>query len=142
MKKLSVLFAIVLAFCLVFAACADKSNPDADKPSASSKPVATDNVSEATEAPTPTPAPADVKNVNVYDRGIISRPGLWVLRKTAMPAALVECAFVSNPGDRQLLMDDAVLDMFALSIADGIEKSINIMKENIIKAKSDPALLQ
>lgn len=66
MKKLSVLFAIVLAFCLVFTGCADNSNPDADKPSASSKPVATDNVSEATEAPTPTPAPADVKNVNVY----------------------------------------------------------------------------
>lgn len=83
-----------------------------------------------------------VKNVDVYDRGIISRPGLWVLRKTYMPAALVECAFVTNEGDRKLLMDEEVLDMFAKSIADGIEKSIDTMKENIIKAKKELAELK
>lgn len=83
-----------------------------------------------------------VKNVDVYDRGIISRPGLWVLRKTFMPAALVECAFVTNQNDRELLMNDEVLDKFAISVADGIEKSIAKMKENIIKAKKDLAEIQ
>lgn len=82
-----------------------------------------------------------IKNVDVYDRGIISRPGLWVLRKTFMPAALVECAFVTNENDRKLLMDDNVLDMFAKSIADGIEQSIATMKENIIKAREELASL-
>jgi len=78
-----------------------------------------------------------IANVDVYDKGIISRPGLWVLRKTAMPAALVECAFVTNESDRVLLSDENVLDMFAKSIADGIEKSVETMKENIVKAKKE-----
>lgn len=76
-----------------------------------------------------------VNNVDITDRGIVSRPGLWVLRKTKMPAVLIECAFVTNEYDRSLLMDEDVLDMYALSIADGIEKSLEVMKENIIKAR-------
>lgn len=76
-----------------------------------------------------------VNNVDITDRGIVSRPGLWVLRKTIMPAVLIECAFVTNEYDRSLLMDEDVLDMYALSIADGIEKSLEVMKENIIKAR-------
>ncbi len=75
--------------------------------------------------------------VDIKDRGIVSRPGLWVLRKTAMPAVLVECAFISNEGDRKLLTDDKVLDAFALGIADGIEKSLETMKKNIVKAKEE-----
>lgn len=78
-----------------------------------------------------------IRNVDIYDRGIISRPGLWVLRKTFMPAALVECAFVTNEGDRELLMNEDVLDMFAKSVAEGIEKSIENMKENILKAREE-----
>lgn len=75
--------------------------------------------------------------VDIKDRGIVSRPGLWVLRKTAMPAILIECAFISNEGDRKLLTDEDVLDAFALGIADGIEKSLETMKENIKKAKQE-----
>lgn len=73
--------------------------------------------------------------VDIKDRGIVSRPGLWVLRKTAMPAILIECAFISNEYDRSLLTNEEVLDAFALAIADGIEESLNIMKNNIEKAK-------
>ena len=54
-----------------------------------------------------------------------------------MPSALVECAFVTNESDRVLLSDENVLDMFAKSIADGIEKSVETMKENIVKAKKE-----
>lgn len=73
--------------------------------------------------------------VDIKDRGIVSRPGLWVLRKTAMPAILVECAFISNEYDRSLLTNEEVIDAFALAIADGIEESLNTMKTNIEKAK-------
>ena len=33
------------------------------------------------------------------DRGMMVRPGLYVLRRTAMPAVLVELGFISNPED-------------------------------------------
>lgn len=68
MKKLSILFATVLAFCLVFTACTDNSNPDSEQSSASTKPAATDKVSVTTDAPaaTATSAPVDAKSVNVY----------------------------------------------------------------------------
>ncbi len=37
------------------------------------------------------------------DRGMFVRPGLYVLRKTAMPAVLVELGFISNPRDAALM---------------------------------------
>ena len=33
------------------------------------------------------------------NRGVIARPGLWVLRKTRMPAVLSEIGFLSNPSE-------------------------------------------
>ncbi len=74
--------------------------------------------------------------VDIKDRGIVSRPGLWVLRKTNMPAVLIECAFISNENDRAILTDENVLETYARSIADGIKQSLETMKQNIIKAKN------
>jgi len=37
------------------------------------------------------------------NRGIVYRPGLYVLKETSMPAVLVEMGFISNPYDAELL---------------------------------------
>lgn len=54
------------------------------------------------------------------DRGI--QPGnLYVLRRSLMPAVLVELGFISNPREEALLKTDKVQQAFADEIADGIE---------------------
>ena len=52
------------------------------------------------------------------DRGVKPRPGLYVLRKTAMPAVLVELGFITNPRDAALMRDNPGL--FAEGIYQGI----------------------
>ena len=52
------------------------------------------------------------------NRGIFVRPGLYVLRRTAMPAVLLELGFITNPSDAALLRDNPVL--FAQGIYNGI----------------------
>ena len=52
------------------------------------------------------------------DRGMKVRPGLYVLRKTNMPAVLVELGFISNPGDAGLMNENP--DLFARGIYNGI----------------------
>ena len=54
------------------------------------------------------------------DRGVQPRPGLYVLRKTQMPATLVELGFITNPGDAALMRDDP--DLFAEGIYRGIKE--------------------
>ncbi len=52
------------------------------------------------------------------NRGAKLRPGLYVLRKTAMPAVLAEIGFITNPRDAELM--NTRPDLFALGIYDGI----------------------
>ena len=52
------------------------------------------------------------------DRGIIERPGLYVLRRTAMPAVVVEMGFITNPSDAELLANSP--NLFALGIYRGV----------------------
>ena len=52
------------------------------------------------------------------NRGIVERPGLYVLRKTAMPAVVVEMGFITNPLDAELMAYSPGL--FATSIYRGI----------------------
>lgn len=63
-----------------------------------------------------------VDALDTTDRGVkIATPGvngLYVLSNTAMPAVLVELAFISNDSDEQLLAD--AQDDFARAIARGI----------------------
>ena len=37
------------------------------------------------------------------NRGMFTRPGLYVLKRTAMPAVLVELGFITNPSDAALM---------------------------------------
>ncbi|MBE7054251.1 MAG: AMIN domain-containing protein [Ruminococcaceae bacterium] len=73
--------------------------------------------------------------VPIKDRGIVSRPGLSVLKRTVMPAILIECAFGTNPDDLELICDEDILDLFALSLANAIEETFDIMHDKIVEAK-------
>ena len=54
------------------------------------------------------------------NRGVIERPGLYVLRRTNMPSVLVEMGFITNPTDAQLMAYSP--DLFARGIYRGILK--------------------
>lgn len=54
------------------------------------------------------------------NRGMQARPGLYVLRKTQMPAVLVELGFITNPRDAALMRDDP--GAFAEGIYRGIKE--------------------
>ena len=54
------------------------------------------------------------------NRGVIERPGLYVLRRTNMPAVLVEMGFITNPSDAVLMAYSP--DLFAEGIYRGIVK--------------------
>ena len=60
-------------------------------------------------------AAADAPNM-----GVEERPDLAVLRTAAMPAALVECGFMSTPAELALLRSEAYQQRIAQGIADGI----------------------
>ena len=51
-------------------------------------------------------------------RGVFPRPGLYVLRKTEMPATLVELGFITNPSEARLMATDP--QSFAQGIYNGI----------------------
>ena len=52
------------------------------------------------------------------NRGVYVRPSLYVLRKTVMPATLVELGFITNPIDAELM--DKNPNLFAEGIYQGI----------------------
>lgn len=56
------------------------------------------------------------------DLGIMERPGLVVLRRTEMPAVLVEAGFIDNEADNELF--DKNFEAIARAIADGILTTI------------------
>ena len=58
------------------------------------------------------------RSTGLRNRGVQARPTLYVLRKTAMPAVLVELGFISNPSDAALM--DRQPELFAEGIYNGI----------------------
>ena len=52
------------------------------------------------------------------NRGVIERPGLYVLRRTAMPAVLVEMGFITNPSDASIMVNSP--ELFARGIYEGV----------------------
>jgi N-acetylmuramoyl-L-alanine amidase len=62
-----------------------------------------------------------VQNLGTKNRGIKSRPDLYVLRTTKMPAALIEIGFISNSEDAKKLKSDAFRQKAAEAIYEGIK---------------------
>ena len=58
-----------------------------------------------------------VTSLATLNRGV-KEAGFYVLKHTNCPAVLVECAFIDNKGDEQLLIDKT--DDFARAIARGV----------------------
>ncbi len=58
------------------------------------------------------------------NRGLKERPGLYVLRRTAMPALLVEMGFITNASDANLMVNSP--ELFARGIYRGILKYYNL----------------
>ncbi|MGM9624610.1 MAG: N-acetylmuramoyl-L-alanine amidase, partial [Eubacteriales bacterium] len=54
----------------------------------------------------------------IRTRGVFERPGLYVLRNTAMPAVLIELGFITNPAEAELMSNNP--DLFAEGIYRGI----------------------
>lgn len=61
------------------------------------------------------------------DLGIQERPGLIVLRRTQMPAVLVEAGFIDNPADNRFF--DENFQNIAQAIADGVLTTIRQQEE-------------
>lgn len=59
-----------------------------------------------------------LETVGFRDLGVKARPNLAVLKRTKMPAVLVEAGFINSDVDNELF--DANFDDIALAIADGI----------------------
>lgn len=56
------------------------------------------------------------------DLGVVERPGLVVLRRSSMPAVLMEMGFINNDEDNRMF--DEQFDEMADAVVRGIEKSI------------------
>ena len=64
----------------------------------------------------------NLEAVGFANQGVNERKNLAVLRRTTMPAVLVEVGFINNDADNALF--DAEFDAIAQAIADGILESI------------------
>ena len=65
---------------------------------------------------------AQLETVGFVNLGVQARPNLVVLRRTKMPAVLVEVGFINSDTDNQLF--DANFDDIARAIADGILETL------------------
>lgn len=59
------------------------------------------------------------------DREALGIEKIYLLKKTEVPAILVETGFISNEEERQLLTDDKYQQKMARAIADGVENYIH-----------------
>lgn len=54
------------------------------------------------------------------DRGVVEEEGLYVIRECSVPSCLVECGFMTNEAERELLQTEGYRDIIAESLAMGI----------------------
>ena len=67
---------------------------------------------------------AELSEAGFANRGVIERKNLVVLRRTQMPAVLLEVGFIDNPQDNQIF--DSEFEQIAQGIADGILESVGL----------------
>ena len=69
-----------------------------------------------------------IKNISALtglrNRGMQTRSGLYVLRKTVMPSVLVELGFITNPNDSSLMVNEP--ELFAQGVYDGTLEYLNL----------------
>lgn len=61
-----------------------------------------------------------IDKLNMTNRGVKTRPDLFVLKYTSMPAVLIECGFITNPEENKLLTADKYRNDIAAAISDGV----------------------
>lgn len=72
---------------------------------------------------------SELQEVGFINRGVIERPNLVVLKRTNMPAVLVEAGFIDNEADNKLF--DEEFDNIAAAIANGLIDAINNSAQSI-----------
>ncbi len=72
---------------------------------------------------------AQLETIGFVNLGVKARPNLIVLRRTRMPAVLVEVGFINSDTDNQLF--DANFDAIARAIADGIIETIAVLPDTL-----------
>ena len=68
----------------------------------------------------------EIASVGLKKAGLIDNNKYVVINQTDMPAAILECAFVTNPGDLEKLMNDEFLKKLAMKIGDATIKVLNM----------------
>lgn len=59
------------------------------------------------------------------NRGVAARPSLYVLRKTSMPAVLIELGFITNAYDAELMSTQP--ELFAAGVANGVLSYLGLL---------------
>ena len=72
---------------------------------------------------------AQLETTGFVNLGVKARPNLIVLRRTKMPAVLVEVGFINSNTDNQLF--DANFNEIAQAIADGIIETIAVLPDTL-----------
>jgi len=71
--------------------------------------------------------------LNKYNKGI------WVLNNSIIPAALIECGYITNAGDAAILKDDGKIELIAKNILQGVALYANnknsISSNNLMNRK-------
>lgn len=71
-----------------------------------------------------------IKSTGAKNRGVKTSETLYVLKHTIAPAVLVECGFISNHEESELLFDDDYQNKIANAIVTGIENTLT-NKDNL-----------